>query len=260
MKLLVSPFVWYLLLQAAGLVVLQRRASGRSRVPLRALLLVTLLLAAASTPLTRRGLEASLSLGSASDSSVAPAVVFVLGGGYLPGAHPDEDVLAVESEQRVLYGVTLWRRYPGAHLVFSGASYDYAGIREPDRLAQLMAELALERGVPASAVVLEPRSRNTRDHPIRALALSGVTPATPIAVVTSGWHMRRARREFCRHFQQVGVYPVLPVQRAFGWRDFIPDAYALDANTTLMREWVGLLWYAILGAWERTAPSCRMKV
>lgn len=246
MKFLVSPFSWYLVLQAAGLVVLLRRMSGRSRALLRVLLLLTVLVAAASTPVTRRALEASLSPRPMSDTTLAPAFIFVLGGGYLPGARPDQDVLVEESEQRVLRGVSLWRRYPAARLVFSGATYDYSGLREPDRLAQLMAEVALERGAPSLSVLLEPHSRNTREHPIQALALSGVTPVTPIAVVTSAWHMRRARREFCRYFQHVQAYPVPSDLQRTQWRDVLPDARTLDVNTTLLREWVGMLWYAIV--------------
>jgi uncharacterized SAM-binding protein YcdF (DUF218 family) len=178
---------------------------------------------------------------------MVPAFIFVLGGGYDPGVIPDEDNLSAESERRVVHGVTLWRRYPHARLVFSDA-LEYPGRRELARHAQLMAATAINRGVPASAVLLEPRSRNTREHPLEALTLPGVTSAIPIAVVTSGWHMRRAQRKFCRYFQHVRIDPVPELQRSVGCQDFIPDAGTLDANTTPLREWVGMFWYAILGA------------
>ena len=35
--------------------------------------------------------------------------------------------------------------------------------------------------------------------------------------------------------------------RSGGWQHLIPDAGTLDANTTMARKWVGMLWYAILG-------------
>lgn len=247
MKFLVNPFLWYLLLQAAGLLVLQRRSADRSRIWIRTLLFLTLLLAIFSTSFIRRGLEASLVVPPFSGNTVAPAFIFVLGGGYQPGIIPDEDFLAAESQRRVLHGITLLRRYPNARMVFSGAAYEYKSIREVGRLVQLMAEAAQSRGVPMSAVLLEPRSRNTREHPIEALRLPGVTSSTPIALVTSSWHMRRAQREFCRYFKQVQSYPLLEVQSTLGWQDFIPDAGALVVNTVMLREWVGMLWYAILG-------------
>lgn len=245
MKSLVNPFFWYLLLQSAGLLTLQRHSTGLNHALIRALLLLTLLLAMVSTPLSRMGLEASLSLAPSSSSAKAPSFIFVLGGGYLPGVVPEEDILIAESQRRVLHGVTLWRRYPAASMIFSGAAYEYEGIRGADRLVQLMAETALNQGVPTSAVLLEPRSRNTLEHPIEALKLQGVM-ATPVAVVTSGWHMRRAQREFCRHFEQVQTSPVPKIRSPLTWQDFVPDADTLDANTTLLREWVGILWYTFL--------------
>jgi uncharacterized SAM-binding protein YcdF (DUF218 family) len=172
----------------------------------------------------------------------------VLGGGYLPGVIPDEDILVAENQRRVLHGVILWRRYPNARMVFLGAAHEYEDVRGADRMVRLMAETALNMGVSASALMLEPRSRNTREHPIEALDLPGVTPATPVAVVTSGAHMRRARREFSRHFQQIQAYPVLSVPRPLSWNDFIPEAGILGGNTTLVQEWVGMLWYTILAA------------
>lgn len=159
--------------------------------------------------------------------------------------------MSTENQRRVLHGVTLWRRYPDARLVLSGAM-EYLDRRNLGRHAQLMAEVSVNQGVPAYAVLLEPRSRNTREHPIEALTLPGVTSATPIAVVTSGWHMRRAQREFYRYFQHVQTDPVPEPQCPVGWQDFIPDAGTLSDNTTLLREWVGMLWYAaILGGRHR---------
>jgi uncharacterized SAM-binding protein YcdF (DUF218 family) len=248
LKLLVNPFAWYLLLQSVALCALLRWTNGRSRKMAAALSVLTLLLATFSLPLMRSGLEASLRVTPAADNAPAPALIFVLGGGYLPGPTPEQDVLVVESHERVMQGVRLWRRHHEARLVFSGAASDYADIRGVDRLVQLMAETARNHGVTAAAVILEPRSRNTWEHPVEALKLTGVQPATPVAVVTSEWHMPRAQREFCRHFESVHAYPVVRVPRSGSWQDIIPDAGSLAANTTLAREWVGMFWYAILGA------------
>jgi uncharacterized SAM-binding protein YcdF (DUF218 family) len=110
-----------------------------------------------------------------------------------------------------------------------------------------MANAAMRRGVPTSAILLEPHSINTLEHPIEALKLPGVTSTTPIAVVTSDWHIRRAEQEFRRYFQQVYNYPAPPLQGAPGLQSLIPSADSLGANTLLLREWVGILWYKILG-------------
>lgn len=215
---------------------------------LRGLLWATLVLMIASTPFARKGLEASLTLAAPSPDTMIPAFIFILAGGYVPGVTPAEDILVTETQRRVLHGVTLWRRYPKARLVFAGAAYDHEDTRGVDRMAQLMAVMALNTGVPASAALLEPRSRNTREHALEALRLPGVTPDTPIAVVTSGVHTRRARREFARYFRRVQTHPVPSVPRPLGWNDFIPDAGVLGGSTVLLQEWVGMFWYAVLAA------------
>jgi uncharacterized SAM-binding protein YcdF (DUF218 family) len=114
-----------------------------------------------------------------------------------------------------------------------------------------MAETARNRGVSATAVLLESHSVNTRRHPVEALKLPGVTATTPVAVVTSGWHMRRAQREFCLHFEQVQTYAVPKARLPLAWQDFFPDADTLDANTTLLHECVGMLWYTFLHLQEQ---------
>lgn len=250
MKSLVNPLFWYLLLQVAGLAVLMRRKAGRMSGMLLAL---TLLLAAASTPWARFALETSLRLQSVQPDT-APAFIFVLGGGYFAGQTPAEDILTTDSQRRVLQGVAVWRRYPNAHLVFSGTEVTYAGVREPDRLGRLMAQLTRDQRVPDSAILLEPRSRNTHEHPVAALALPGVNPELPIAVVTSAWHARRAHQEFCRYFAQVQVDSVPAMTQPKGWEAFLPDPGALNANTALVREWVGMLWYSLRGV---TGPAAK---
>lgn len=258
MKSLVNPLLWFLLLQTAGLCGLLWCLSGRSCMVLWSLLILSILLGIVSTPLAWRGLEASLKVASSSpDSAIAPAYIFVLGGGYLPGSISEEDVLVMESQRRVLHAVTLWRQFPNARMVLSGAVYEYEGIRDPDRLAQLMADIAMCRGVPKSSILLESRSINTREHPIEALKLPDVYPNTSIGVVTSDWHMRRAEQEFRRYFQQVYTYPVLPLRDTQGLQSLIPAVDALGANTIFLQEWVGILWYKILGLRDALV-NCQM--
>ena len=248
MKFLVNPWLGFLLLQATGLLVLQRRVTGSIRALVRVLLCSTLLVTSASTSLAHRMLEASLTQAPTTPGITAPLFIFVLGGGYVPGGNLDEDVLVAENQRRVLHGVTVWRRYPSAHLVFSGAAHEYENVRRADRMVMLMAETALKMGVTASALVLEPRSRNTREHPIEALRLPGVTPATPIGIVTSGVHMRRARHEFSRYFQHLQTFPLASPPRTLNWKDVIPEIGMLGANTVLLQEWLGMFWYAVVAA------------
>ena len=114
------------------------------------------------------------------------------------------------------------------------------------RLTELMKDTLVAHGVPEKVILLETHSVNTREHPVEAMCLPGVTASTTVGVVTSNWHMRRAQQEFSRHFQHVIIYPVYSMVRTWQWQDFVPDAANLDESTTFLREWIGLLWYEIL--------------
>lgn len=252
MKSLVNPLFWYLLLQAVGLLVLMRRKGGRV---VGGLLALTMILMAASTPWARYALESALQVPATKNPVQAPAYIFVLGGGFFAGATPAADILTTDSQRRVMQGAALWRRHPTARLVLSGTEATYAGVRAPERLGELMAKVARDQGVAASAIMIEPHSRNTFEHPIEALRLPDVNAEQPIAVVTSGWHMRRAQREFCRHFNQVMVDPLPSMTRPGGWQSWLPDAAALNANTSLVQEWVGMFWYTLRSA-AGPAPKC----
>ena len=78
-------------------------------------------LAVAALPVTADALAASLEMADAA-STEHPAAVVVLGGGYDLGATASLDVLNETSTQRVLEGVSCWRRAPDALLVLAGAA------------------------------------------------------------------------------------------------------------------------------------------
>lgn len=249
MKLLVNPLFWFILLQAGVLGALCYRYWIRwSRAWKSTWLLLVLslfILGVLSTPAVTRKLERSLSI-TVNDQGVgAPAYIFVLGGGYLPGASLDQDVLGTESSRRVLAAIAWWRKYPQAKLVFSGAEKEIK-IRPNTRLTQLMAETAICHGVPQSHLLFEDSSINTREHPIKALELPGITSKTPIGLVTSAWHMRRSLREFSRYFSAIQIQPVPLSYYSAGWQNFIPAANALEESTIFLQEWVGIFWYAML--------------
>ena len=248
LKSLFNPLLITLLIQivATGLW-WQRHENLQRRLPIL-LLCSTLLLAILALPVTKSALEVSLRKEVAEKAAFSPAYIFVLGGGYQLGPDPSEDLLFLESQRRVLRGVVVWKSFPTARLVFSGASGGEG--RSNGHHAALMRDIAISGGVPEAQIVMETRSINTRMHPIEALRIPGVSASTPIGVVTSAWHMRRAQHEFCRHFQHVALFPVPVAVSPMQWQDFVPDAHALDNNTTLLREWAGLFWYAIAHYFE----------
>jgi uncharacterized SAM-binding protein YcdF (DUF218 family) len=183
-------------------------------------------------------LQDSLAIPLGSVNAV-PEYVVILGGGLEEGASPDLDALSAETMKRVLYGVRYWTTHPSARLVMSGA----VG-RRPARLTELMAEVASCRGVPTSQIIREPKSTNTSEHPLRLRALPGLRPTTHLAIVTSGYHERRAVTEFRRYFLYVDPQPV-PLVRHRRLADWLPDLRGLQFSTAAIHEWVGIVWYRI---------------
>ena len=99
-----------------------------------------------------------------------------------------------ETRRRVTQGVALFQAGFAETLVMAG------GPAPHDRVeAEVMRDLAVEQGVPASAIRLEGESRNTIENARNTLRLlcAGEVPCYPsIIVVSSPYHLRRARRLF----------------------------------------------------------------
>ena len=254
MKSLVSPLMWYLIAALLSLLMIRRSTVGSSRHTVNGLLLLTLVLTVVSTSLMEGLLQRSLGVDRTIVSGGKPGYIFVLGGGYRRGSTPSGDVLVTESAARVRQAVTEWRSNASSLLVFSGGATSDG--RGRSRQGQLMASAAASYGVPDSLMVIEPRSRNTREHPIEALRIPGVTSLTHVAIVTSGQHMRRARREFCRYFELTDFYPVPSSVGVVSMRGLVPQAALLAANTSMLREWVGIVWYAIRGLGVEDVGDC----
>ena len=249
--------MWYLLTVLIALLVLRRSTDGGSRRITNGLILLTLLLALGSTPLVGILLESSLRVDRTSVSGSTPEFIIVLAGGRTALSSPEEYVLNTGGAQRIRHAVTEWRSNPNARLILSGATglgEELAGRHLT--LAELMARAAASYGVPDSVLILEPRSTNTREYPVEALRLPGVTPGTHMAVVTSGWHTRRARREFCRYFERIDLYPVPPLERIISLSDLMPHADTLAENTRFLREWFAIVWYAIRGIGVEAVGDC----
>ena len=246
MKLLVDPLLWFFIVELIFLTLFWQEMiifSGAKRVMLISFVVISLLLALLSIGMVSQSLKRSLLIKDTSPIK-APEYIFVLGAGYYPGDTKANDTLNSDAIKRTQTAVNLWRKYPNATLVMQGAEDSYP-FRKRSRAVVLMAEFAAMKGVPKANIITEGQSLNTREHPLYALRLAGVSAESPVVVVTSSWHLRRARGEFTRYFKQPSFYAVVTLPEALSLKDFIPSTRALNASTTYLREWVGLLWYKV---------------
>lgn len=166
--------------------------------------------------------------------------IVVLGGGenyaWLGGApYVDPDDLA---SSRVAAGARAWRAGRAPLIILSGGRSGPSGHSEADRMAH-----AIERlGVPPSALLLEQRSRNTRDNARFTAAIARQRGIHRVALVTSSLHMPRANLLFEEAGLAVIALPVPERADRPDWQSrWLPSRRAMWRSGRALKEYAGLL-------------------
>jgi uncharacterized SAM-binding protein YcdF (DUF218 family) len=199
-----------------------------------------------STPFAAFILEQPLATESQVETDWSPDFIYVLSGGYDVGDLAEEDANGVETTRRVNRGVQLWREHRDATIVMAGSQPGMDGLRAPEQQGLLMQAQAERLGVPETNIVVDSVSLNTNGHAkvARDAGLHGTDAR--LAIVTSDFHLRRARREFSRFFSDIRLYGSDPAITDDSWSDLspgslIPRVDALRDSTTYLREYVALV-------------------
>ena len=210
-----------------------------------------------STPfisgLAVRAAEGWAERGLATDAPKADAIVVLSGGrAVAPGR-------AAVSEwggaDRFFGGVELFKAGKSPLLVFTGGAAPW----EPNAALEgdVLAEYAKAMGVPDGQILKTPRVTNTAEEAQAVATLlrgrfSGPTwrgGAPRILLVTSAFHMPRARMLFERAGMSVIPFPVdfkVPAGGTLSVLTFLPTAGALAQTESAMREWYGRLFYLVV--------------
>lgn len=117
-----------------------------------------------------------------------PDAVVVLGAAVVAPGEPGSAM-----RRRVAHAVGVMRECGAAHLVVSGGI-----VAAPPAEAHLMRDLALGRGVAATAIVIEDRSRNTFENAVYTGRIMRDRGWRRVTIVTDAFHMRRALYVFRR--------------------------------------------------------------
>ncbi len=146
-------------------------------------------------------------------------VIIVLGAALGPDGR-----LGPALERRVLAGVAAYHRGLASRLIMTGA-----------REAAAMRDRAVELGVPAAAILLEPTALTTRENALRSTAIVRGLGLARALVTTQRYHLRRALAAFRRAGldvdgleaagptplrQRAREYVALAIYAARGWLQF----------------------------------------
>lgn len=250
MGFIIAKVLLYLVLPPAGILVFvlsgfavmgRHRRVGRSLAAAGVALLYLLSLGPVADLLIRP-LESSFPP-YAGTGAGAEAVV-VLGGGVRDLSWvPAEPAPSRTSLERLVHAMQLARR-ARVPLVISGGSGEI--VLGPLREADAMAATAAGLGFPSRDIVVEGRSRNTRES---AKAVGELLSSRTIVLVTSAFHMKRSVRMFAR--QGFTVIPApsgyLSQSRPWSITLLLPRAAYLEDSSTAIAEYLSIAWYRLTG-------------
>jgi uncharacterized SAM-binding protein YcdF (DUF218 family) len=165
----------------------------------------------------------------------ADAVV-VLGGGsryaWLERAQVRPEDL---KSSRLAAGARAWLAGRAPYVVLSGGGEN--GVSE----ARVMAAAIARLGVPASALILEDRSRSTYDNAVFTAELARRHDIRCVLLVTSALHMPRASLLFRNAGIRVVPVPVPERAHRLHWRDrWLPSRSALWRSGRAFKEYAAL--------------------
>lgn len=182
------------------------------------------------------------------------AGIIVLGGaiGMARG-----DVVFNSSAARMTRAVELARLHPQAKLVFTGGSANLVSEIETTE-AEAARKLFEGIGLDPARLVLEDKSRNTRENAVFTRRLVDPKPGERWLLVTSAWHMPRSMGVFRQAGFAVEAFPV------DYWSKGTPEDFirpysrvhrAIETADNGFKEWVGLLAYRLAGYTDALLPG-----
>ncbi len=169
--------------------------------------------------------------------------VVVLGGGHISDPKlPITSQINGISLVRLVEGIRIYRRHSGSKLVLSGGI-----LYDPIPEAKVMANLAKEIGVDDNDIIIESKSRDTKDQ---AIYIKSIVGNDRFILVTSASHMPRSMAIL----RKLGMNPI-PAPTGHRVRSnqglnpglFFPDADNLRNAEATFYEYLGIAWAKLRG-------------
>jgi len=187
-------------------------------------------------------------------ASLSPADAIVVLSGMLMSS-PSADggtVTEWDDPDRFFAGVELFKAGKAPLLVFTGGKLPWLPADPPE--GNVLAPLAVQFGVPSDRVAVTPTVENTEDEAREVSRYLGV--GKRIILVTSAFHMPRARHVFTAYGLDVVPFPVdfhSGATRSLTILDIVPTASSLWKSEIALRELLGRAYYRVKLAFSRSA-------
>jgi len=170
--------------------------------------------------------------------------IVVLGGGIREQApeYGGSNELGAGSMMRTVYAAGLARQ-TGLPLYAAGGQPLGAAESEGAIMRRWLAQF----GVAGEHIFTEQASKNTWQNALYVQRILRMKGMTRVVLVTSAWHMPRAR--WC--FEQQGLEVIgaptdyLTKQNSYDARSLLPDAGVLDESSRALHEYIGIAWYRL---------------
>jgi uncharacterized SAM-binding protein YcdF (DUF218 family) len=186
----------------------------------------------------------------AKDAPQADAIV-VLSGMMIHVQGTKGPVSEWDDADRFFGGIDLYQAGKAPRLVFTGGFLPWEKTTQSE--GAVLKVLAQRFGIPEENISVSGEAQNTEQE---AVAVRTLLNNSKILLVTSAYHMPRAKRQFERQGFEVNAFPVdFKVRaQAFTPMDLLPDPRALRLTDVMVREWIGRIYYQVT-AWMQANRS-----
>ena len=147
---------------------------------------------------------------------------------------------------RIFGGIALFKVGIAEKLVFTGGKMPWDKARKTE--GEVLKQFAISNGIPVEKIFVTKDVENTADESVAVKKL--ISPSKRIILVTSAYHMNRAKRLF--EEQGLIVIPYKVDYKVAGNSkvtliDLLPSAINLELTETGIRELIGRLFYLVKG-------------
>jgi len=147
---------------------------------------------------------------------------------------------------RFFGGIALFKAGKAKKVVFTGGKMPWDKAKKTE--GDVLKEYAISNGIPSEKVFVTKDVENTADEAVAVKEL--ISPSKRIILVTSAYHMYRAKRLFEKQGFEVIPYKVDYIfsnNKDVTFLDFLPSANNLELTEIGIREIIGRIFYLVKG-------------